>query len=50
MLSKEFHNVKVSGLACAVPSHKVFTDSYIEHFGEAVVERFKTATGIEGSR
>lgn len=47
MLSKEFHNVKISGLACAVPNHKVRTDSYIEHFGEAVVERFKTATGIE---
>lgn len=46
MLSKEFHNVKISGLACAVPNHKVMTDSYIEHFGEAVVERFKTATGI----
>ena len=47
MLSKEFHNVKISGLACAVPNHKVRTDRYIEHFGEAVVERFKTATGIE---
>lgn len=48
MLGKEFHNVKISGLACAVPNHKVLTDSYKDHFGEAVVERFKSATGIEG--
>ena len=48
MLSKEFHNVRISGIACAVPNHKVMTDSYIEYYGESVVERFKTATGIEG--
>ena len=48
MLAKEFHNVRISGLACAVPNHKVMTDHYKEHFGEAVVERFKSATGIEG--
>lgn len=47
MQSKEFHNVRISGIACAVPNHKVLTDSYKEHFGEAVVERFKNATGIE---
>lgn len=48
MQSKEFHNVKISGMACAVPNHKVMTDSYKEHFGDAVVDRFKQATGIEG--
>ncbi len=48
MLAKEFHNVKISGLACAVPNHKVMTDSYRDHFGDAVVDRFKSATGIEG--
>ena len=47
MLGKEFHNVKISGLACAVPNHKVLTDSFKDHFGEATVERFKSATGIE---
>lgn len=46
MLSKTFHNVKISGIACAVPDHYVETDSYKDHFGEAVVERFKSATGI----
>lgn len=46
MLSKSFQNVKISGIACAVPDHYVETDSYKEHFGEAVVERFKSVTGI----
>lgn len=47
MQAKEFHNVRISGLACAVPNHKVMTDSYREHFGDAIVDRFKSATGIE---
>lgn len=46
MQSKEFNNVRVSGLACAVPNNRVETDSYVEVFGEQVVERFKKATGI----
>lgn len=48
MLAKEFHNIKISGLACAVPSHKIMTDSYKGLFDEKVVERFKAATGIDG--
>ena len=48
MQSKEFRNVRISGLACAVPTHKVLTDSYRDQFGDAIVERFKTSTGIEG--
>lgn len=47
MLSKEFQNVCVAGLACAVPDNKVETDSYIRYFGEETVERFKRSTGIE---
>ena len=47
MNSKEFEGVVVSGVACAVPSHIKYTDSYIDHFGENVVRKFKTATGIE---
>ncbi len=48
MLSKEFHNVRISGIACAVPNNKVLTDSYSEYYGKSVIERFKAATGIEG--
>ena len=47
MLSMEFHNVAITGLACAVPDNRVYSDSYIDVFGEATVERFKSATGIE---
>ena len=47
MLSKEFHGVKISGLACAVPDNKVMTDSYRDFYGDAVVDRFIQATGIE---
>ena len=48
MLSQDFHGVKISGLACAVPDNKVMIDSYREYFGDAVVDRFIQATGLEG--
>ena len=41
MLSKEFHGVKISGIACAVPYNKVNTDDYLEHFGETTIRKFK---------
>ena len=47
MRSKEFHGVRISGLACSVPNHKVMTESYTDHFGETVIRRFISATGIE---
>ncbi len=47
MLGKEFHNVRISGIACAVPERKVLTDSFKGKFGETVVERFKQTVGIE---
>lgn len=47
MKSKIFNDVRVSGLACAVPKNRVETDAYIGHFDEAVVQRFKKATGID---
>lgn len=47
MQSKEFRNVKISGLACAVPARRVETDSFTDHFGKETVERFKKATGIK---
>ena len=48
MHSKEFVNVKIGGIACAVPNNKVMTDYYKPFFGEAAVDRFKKATGIDG--
>lgn len=47
MQYKEFKNVKIAGIACAVPDNKVMTDSYVGHFGQEKVDRFKSATGIE---
>lgn len=47
MQSKEFRNVRISGLACAVPDNKVSTDSYTYHFGKGTVEKFIKATGIK---
>lgn len=41
-----FNNVTISGIACALPSKKVYTDDYIEHFGLDSIEQFKKTTGI----
>lgn len=47
MNCKEFQHVKISGLACAVPSNKVPIDSYVDSYGVDVIEKFKKATGVE---
>lgn len=47
MLSKEFHKVRICGIACAVPKHKVATDSFRDRFGDDAVDRFKNVIGIE---
>ena len=47
MQAKEFRNVRISGLACAVPNHKARTDDYKGQFDDSTINRFKEATGIE---
>lgn len=47
MNGMEFQHVRISGLACAVPDNKVFTDSYVDSYGVDVVEKFKKATGVK---
>ncbi len=42
-----FDGVKVTGISCALPNKKVFTDDYVECFGQDVVNQFKKTTGIE---
>ncbi|MCH5213850.1 MAG: ketoacyl-ACP synthase III [Muribaculaceae bacterium] len=44
-----FNNIKVGGIACAVPSNKVSTDSYKPIFGEEEVEKFIKMTGVKSS-
>lgn len=45
-----FDNIKVAGIACAVPSNEVSSDSYKPQFGDEEVEKFKTMTGVCASR
>ena len=46
----EFNNIRVSGVACAVPKQVVTTRSYKSVFGESEVEKFIEMTGVEESR
>lgn len=46
----QFNNIRVAGIACAVPSNEVKTDSYKPLFGEDEVEKFKEMTGVRASR
>lgn len=45
-----FKGIKVSGIACAVPSNEVKTESYKPIFGEDEVEKFMDMTGVRASR
>lgn len=44
-----FKNIKVSGVACAVPKNKVLTESYKPLFGDEEVEKFIEMTGVISS-
>lgn len=46
----EFRNIKVSGIACAVPKNEIKTESYKDLFGDEEVEKFMTMTGVRASR
>ena len=45
-----FKNIKVTGIACAVPSKEVRTESYKPIFGEEEVDKFMEMTGVRASR
>lgn len=45
-----FDNISVAGIACAVPSNEVTSDSYKSRFGDDDVEKFKAMTGVCASR
>ena len=45
-----FDNISVAGIACAVPSNEVTSDSYKPQFGDEEVEKFKEMTGVCASR
>lgn len=45
----KFNNIKVAGIACAVPSNVVKTESYKPLFGDEEVEKFMAMTGVRAS-
>ena len=45
-----FKNIKVAGVACAVPSNEVKTESYKPLFGDVEVDKFMAMTGVRASR
>ncbi len=45
-----FNDINVAGIACAVPSNEITSDSFKEQFGEEEVEKFKSMTGVCASR
>lgn len=46
----KFDNIKISGIASAVPKTVVNIDSFKNEFGEEVVNKFKKMTGVESYR
>ncbi len=46
----KFKNIRVAGIACAVPSNEVKTESYKPLFGDEEVEKFMEMTGVRSSR
>lgn len=46
----KFNNIKISGMACAIPKNVIRPDDFKEKFGDEEVEKFKQMTGIVESR
>lgn len=46
MATAAFEGVKITGLACAVPSHTDNIYSFVDSFGEENVEKFIATTGV----
>lgn len=42
-----YKNIKVSGVAAAIPTECVSVDSFAEQNGEETIEKFKAMTGIK---
>lgn len=41
-----FNNIRIAGMACALPKNIVKPDDYKESFGDEEVEKFKVMTGV----
>lgn len=45
----KFNNIRVAGIACAVPKNEVKTEAYKPLFGDEEVEKFMQMTGVRAS-
>lgn len=45
-----FSNIKITGVACAVPKTKIKTSDYYDRFGQDNVDKFINMTGVEEIR
>ena len=41
-----FKNIRIAGVACAVPTRIVKADDFADQYGQEAVDRFKESTGI----
>lgn len=46
----KFNNIRVAGVACAVPKNEVKSETYKSLFGDEEVEKFIEMTGVHASR
>jgi len=46
----KYNNIRVAGIACAVPCNEVKTETYKSLFGEEEVNKFMDMTGVRSSR
>ena len=46
----KYNNIRVAGIACAVPCNEVKSESYKPVFGDEEVDKFMTMTGVKASR
>lgn len=46
----QFKNIKISGIACAVPTQVIKVEDFAEHFGSETVRKFSETTGVKEFR
>ena len=46
MININLSNIKISALACALPSTKTKVEEYVQYYGEKKIKKFKRTTGV----
>ena len=47
MISSEFNHIKITGVAAAAPTKKVYSNDYAEQFGDEIVQKLIASTGVK---